>query len=80
MKFIKWFKKFDVKRRWMLIFIFLYAVIGTLCAVLPYFYPNQRMLFFLGYGIVSIPFVISSIVVVISDQKEFERSLFKEKK
>lgn len=80
MKFIKWFNQFEKKRKWMLVCIFLYAIFGLSCTVIPHFYPSQRMLCFIVYGIVSLLFVISSIFVAITDLREFERSLFKEKK
>jgi hypothetical protein len=79
MKFIKWFNQFEKKRKWMLFFIFLYAIFGLSSTIIPHFYPAQRTLCFIVYGIVSLLFVISSIFVAITDLKEFERNLFKGK-
>lgn len=80
MRFIKWFKQFERKRQWLLFFIFLYAIFGLSCTVIPHFYPAQRMLCFIVYGIISVLYVISFIFVSVTDLKEFERSLFKDKK
>lgn len=76
-RFLKWFNSFELKRRIFLFLMILYGIFGIGSVCMSYFYKEQSVIGIIIYGVVSLLFTFQYIYVVITDQKEFERKLFK---
>jgi hypothetical protein len=78
-KFIKWINRFELKRRILLLYLFLMCVIGIPSIVIPSIYKDLSFLCFLVYGLVSLLFLFQYIYVALTDIRDFENKLFKNK-
>ena len=60
-----------------MVYLFLYAFIGSICTFIPFLFPEFKDISNVVYFVVAIPFVFQVIYVEIKDMKEFEDKLFK---
>jgi hypothetical protein len=75
-KIIKWFNKFERKRRLLFVFLILYAISSISSIVIPYFYKDLGVFCFIVYGITTGLFLFQYIYVMITDHQDFEKKLF----
>lgn len=78
-KFIKWINRFELKRRILLLYLFLMCILGIPSIVIPGIYKDLSFLCGLVYVLVSLLFLFQYLYVVLTDIRDFENKLFNKK-